>query len=88
MSSALMSTCGDNTRHGDKHVTVIIDLTPVADDAGASRLLDMVPGCSTQVFKTRLAERPTRWREGVEVVAMDGFTGFTTATTEELPKGS
>src|SRR5829696_6227525 len=25
------------------------------------------------------------WRDGVEVVAMDGFTGFKTATTEELP---
>jgi transposase len=25
------------------------------------------------------------WRDAVEVVAMDGFTGFKTATTEELP---
>jgi hypothetical protein len=25
------------------------------------------------------------WRDGVEVVAMDGFTGFKTAATEELP---
>ncbi|GAB3835216.1 hypothetical protein GCM10027610_032440 [Dactylosporangium cerinum] len=29
--------------------------------------------------------RPQVWRDGVEVVAMDGFTGFKTATTEELP---
>jgi len=48
----------------------------------------MVPGCSTQVFKTRLAERPQEWSNQIETVAMDGFTGFTTATTEELPKGS
>jgi hypothetical protein len=34
---------------------------------------------------TWLAGRPQVWRDGVEVVAMDGFTGFKTATTEELP---
>ena len=28
---------------------------------------------------------PQAWRDQVEVVAMDGFTGFKTATTEELP---
>ena len=38
-----------------------------------------------QVFKTWLGERDTSWRDGVEVVAMDGFTGFKTATSEELP---
>jgi transposase len=36
-------------------------------------------------FKTWLSERPQAWRDGVEVVAMDVFTGFKTATTEELP---
>jgi transposase len=37
------------------------------------------------VFKTWLGERDTSWRDCVEVVAMDGFTGFKTATSEELP---
>ena len=45
----------------------------------------MVEGCSKHAFKTWLAERPQAWRDRVEVVAMDGFTGFKTATTEELP---
>ena len=45
----------------------------------------MVEGRSKQVFKTWLGERDTSWRDGVEVVAMDGFTGFKTATSEELP---
>ena len=45
----------------------------------------MVEGRSKQAFKTWLASRPQAWRDGVEVVAMDGFTGFKTATTEELP---
>ena len=38
-----------------------------------------------QVFKTWLSEREESWRQGVEVVAMDGFSGFKTATSEELP---
>jgi len=47
----------------------------------------MVEGRSKQVFKTWLGERDTSWRDGVEVVAMDGSTGFKTATSEELPDG-
>ena len=74
-----------HTRRGDKYVTVIIDLTPVRDRTGPARLLDMVEGRSKQAFKTWLADRDQAWRDAVEVVAMDGFTGFKTATTEELP---
>ena len=74
-----------HTRRGDKYVTVIIDLTGIRDGTGPARLLDMVEGRSKQAFKTWLAERPQAWRDGVEVVAMDGFTGFKTATAEELP---
>jgi len=74
-----------HTRRGDRYVTVIIDLTPIKDNTGPARLLDMVEGRSKQAFKTWLAARPKQWRAGVEVVAMDGFTGFKTATTEELP---
>jgi transposase len=74
-----------HTRRGDKYVTVIIDLTGIRDGTGPARLLDMVEGRSKQAFKTWLAEQPQSWRDAVEVVAMDGFTGFKTATTEELP---
>lgn len=75
-----------HTRHGDKYVTVIIDLTGVRDGTGPARLLDMVEGRSKQAFKTWLADRPQVWRDGIEAVAMDGFTGFKTATAEELPE--
>ena len=74
-----------HTRRGDKYVTVIIDLTGIRDRTGPARLLDMVEGRSKQAFKQWLAERDQAWRDRVEVVAMDGFTGFKTATTEELP---
>jgi transposase len=48
-------------------------------------MLDLVEGRSKQAFKQWLAARPQAWRDRVEVVAMDGFTGFKTATSEELP---
>ena len=74
-----------HTRFGDKYVTVIIDLTPARDKSGPARLLDMVEGRSKAVFKQWLAGRPKAWRDNIEVVAMDGFTGFKTAAAEELP---
>jgi len=74
-----------HTRRGDKYVTVIIDLTGIREGTGPARLLDMVDGRSKQAFKQWLTDRPQAWRDAVEVVAMDGFTGFKTATTEELP---
>jgi transposase len=75
-----------HTRRGDKFVTVIIDLTPVRDGTGPARLLDMVQGRSKQVFKTWLEAQSAALRDAIEVVAMDGFTGFKTAASEELPQ--
>jgi hypothetical protein len=49
-----------HTRLGEKFVTVVIDLTPIREKTGPSRLLDMVEGRSKQVFKTWLAGRPIR----------------------------
>ena len=74
-----------HTPYGDKYVTVILDVTVVRDRRGPSRLLDMIPGRSKRVFKTWLASQPDTWRERIEIVAMDGFTGFKSATVEELP---
>lgn len=74
-----------HTRAGDKYVTVIIDLTALRAGTGPSRLLAMVEGRSKQAFATWLASQTEAWRAGVEVVAMDGFSGFKTATTQELP---
>jgi transposase len=74
-----------HTRRGDKYVTVIIDLTPVAERTGPARLLDMVEGRSKSAFAAWLAARPQGWRDGIEVVAMDGFTGYKTAAVEAMP---
>jgi transposase len=75
-----------HTRRGDKYVTVIIDLTPVRDGTGPARLLDMVEGRSKAVFKSWLDAQPPAFRDGIEVVAMDGFTGFKTAAAETVPE--
>nr|WP_235506465.1 ISL3 family transposase [Terrabacter sp. Root181] len=74
-----------HTRRGDEYVTVIIDLTPIRCGTGPARLLDMVEGRSKAAFKAWLAQRDPSWRDGVVVVAMDGFTGYKTATSQELP---
>jgi len=39
------------------------------------QLLDMVQGRFKRAFKAWLAERPRAWQDGLEVVAIDGFTG-------------
>jgi transposase len=77
--------CWRHTRRGDKYVTVIIDLTPVREGAGPARLLDMVEGRSKRVFTTWLDAQSAAFRDGIEVVAMDGFTGFKTAAAEVVP---
>jgi len=69
----------------ERYVTVIIDLTPVQDSTGPARLLDLVPGRSKAVFTGWLNSQTKEFRDGIEVVAMDGFTGFKTAASEALP---
>ena len=80
-----MNTYGATPPTETRIVTVILDLTPIRDRRGPSRLLDMVPGRSKKVFKTWLASQPDTWRSRIEIVAMDGFTGFKSAAAEELP---
>ena len=64
---------------GDRFVTVIIDLTPVRDNTGPARLLDLIEGRSKHAFKTWPEARSEEFRARVQIVAMDGFTGFKTA---------
>jgi transposase len=74
-----------HTGKGDTYVTMIIDLTAVRAGTGPARLLDMVEGRSKQVFTSWLDAQTAQFRDGIEVVAMDGFTGFKTATADKLP---
>ncbi len=66
-------------------VTVLVELTPLVDGDVPARLIDMRPGRSADVLKTWLDERDPPFRDTVEVVAMDGFTGYATAVDHALP---
>src|SRR5665811_114188 len=69
----------------DRFVTVIVDLTPVRDRSGPARLIDMVEGRSARVFQAWLDAQPDTFRNTVQVVGMDGFTGFKTAAAQAVP---
>lgn len=66
-------------------VTVLVDLTPIVDDTGPARLVDMRAGRSSAVLSTWLDKPPAITRDGVEVVTMDDFTGYATAVQQRLP---
>ncbi|WP_223148555.1 transposase [Auritidibacter ignavus] len=69
----------------DSFATIFVDLTPLIDGTGRARLLDMKAGRSANVVTTWLQEQSPAFRAGVEVVTMDGFAGYHTATTHALP---
>ena len=72
-------------RGADGFVTLIIDLTPVADKTGPARLLDMVAGRSATALASWLAAQPAGFAQAVEVIAMDGFAGYKTAAAAVVP---
>ena len=69
----------------ETYATILVDLTPVIEGTGPSRLLDVRPGRSKKVLATWLKERTQVFRDNIEVVTMDGFTGYHSATVAELP---
>lgn len=46
----------------------------------------MVPGRSKKVLTARLDAQSQQFRDGIQTVAMDGFTGSKTADAEEVPQ--
>lgn len=66
-------------------VTVLVDLTPLADGTGPARLIDMRPGRSAEVLRTWLTEPDPQFRDQMSVVTMDRFSGYTTAVDHSLP---
>lgn len=77
-----------HTGRGSKYDTVIIDLSPIRDGTGPSRLLDMFPGRSKTVFKDGHLEQEPVFRDRIETVAIDGFTGFETAASDVIPQAT
>lgn len=67
-------------------VMILVDLTPLVDGRGPAQLLDIRPGRSADVLCTWLQERVPGFRSQVQVVSMDGFTGYATAVDQVLPQ--
>lgn len=67
-------------------VTTLVDLTPLAEGRAPARLLNMIPDRSTQALRYCLGERSDHLRRQVQVVTMDGFTGYATAVNQEVPE--
>ena len=76
-----------HTRHaaGEGYVTVIVDLTPVVEQTGRARLIDLVAGRSAAALTDWLAARTPAFRAQVEIVAMDGFGGYKNAAVTAVP---
>lgn len=69
---------------GGGFVTVIVDMTHQHTGKPA-RLLDVIPGRSADVLTRWLNQHPKAFREGLEVITMDGFQGYATAAEEAIP---
>ena len=72
----------------DSYVTILVDLTPTIQGTGPARLLDVQAGRSAKVLTDWLAEHTQEFRDRIEVVTMDGFTGYHSATKEALPQAT
>jgi transposase len=66
-------------RHSTEFVTGIVDLS------GPPRLLDVVPGRSGSALSDWVSGREQRWRDAIEVAALDPFRGYATALRSQLP---
>ncbi|SPJ42085.1 Transposase [Corynebacterium diphtheriae] len=65
-------------------MTILVDLTPLVDGHGPARLLDIRLGRSADVLSGWLKERDPSFQEQIQVVTMDGFTGYTTAAGDVI----
>ena len=85
--SGSMSTNGSTSAAtaAARSPAVLVDLTPVVDGTGPSRLLDMIPGRSAKVLTEWLNARDQVFRDRVKVVTMDGFAGYHSAAAKAVP---
>lgn len=58
------------------------------DGTGRARPLDLVPGRSAAALSSWLSEQSQAFRDQVQVVVMDGFGGYKTAATDQLPEAT
>jgi transposase len=54
-------------------------------DLDRNRVIDVVPGHSAKAVTDWLEAKPTRWKRGIRVVALDPFRGYATGIRNGLP---
>lgn len=74
----------DRRKQGPKELTGMVDLTRDASGKVRARLLDLVPGRSGRVYADWLQARGERFRDTVQVAALDPFAGYKRAIDDEL----
>ena len=72
-------------RWGGRDATCMVDLTRAEDGLLRARLLDLRPGRSGTVYRSRLEEQTEAFRAGVTRAALDPFRGYANALRDALP---
>ena len=68
----------------DPYQTVIVDLTPVIENTGPARLLDMIDARASPAIDAWLAGLDQSYRHTIEAAAMDGLAAYKKAVTNQL----
>ena len=74
----------DQGGRGPKEFTGMVDLTRDKDGRVRARLLDLVPGRSSEAYTSWLRDRGDTFRKGVEIATLDPFHGYRCAINDQL----
>ena len=74
----------DQGGRGPKEFTGMVDLTRDKDGRVRTRLLDLVPGRSSEAYTSWLRDRGDTFRKGVEIATLDPFHGYRCAINDQL----
>ena len=73
----------DRRHRGPRELTGVVDLTR-GEEHPTARLLDLVPGRSSTVYKNWLEERGEQFRSGIQIATLDPFQGYKNAIDDQL----
>jgi len=74
----------DQDGSGPKEFTGMVDLTRDKNGRIRARLLDLVPGRSSEAYTSWLRDRGDTFRKGVEIATLDPFHGYRCAIDDQL----
>ena len=74
----------DQDGSGPKEFTGMVDLTHDKNGRIRARLLDLVPGRSSEAYTSWLRDRGDTFRKGVKIATLDPFHGYRCAIDDQL----